>query len=57
MGESMGYYIGFGIFSALVLWYTWYVGIYIPEKMEKMTPEQRENFIKEWNEAGKWDIT
>jgi hypothetical protein len=36
----MGYYVGFAIFAALVLWYTWYVGIHIPEKMEKTTPKQ-----------------
>lgn len=38
-----------------IIWYIWYVGFYLPKEVEKMSSKDREKFIRDWNEAGKYD--
>jgi hypothetical protein len=45
--------LGAAIFG--IVWYIWYVGFHLPNLVEKMSSEDREKFIRDWNEAGKYD--
>lgn len=45
----------FGLMFGMVGFYIWYMAVYIPNTVAKMTPEEREKFVREWNKAGEWD--
>jgi hypothetical protein len=41
--------------AAATVWYIWYVGFHLPVVIAKMTPEEREELRKCWEEQEKWE--